>query len=205
MRQGANRNKTTPRVKDGAVQKKQNWEQSTSYFYAPDRSAVVIDRQRPGVGYRHVLRTTDIYQFLDILPDWEHLAVGLNAIVLASGEEGTNGWHTPGVVAVCAWEEDLWHEYKPDTDFYDAHAPIFERLGVPSKPLKNGNIQWQFDENSVRAYQLLHILLHELGHHHDRITTRSQVSAARGEPYAEAYALEHEAKIWDDYWRVFER
>jgi hypothetical protein len=196
--------KTTPRVKNGVVQKKQNWAQSTDYFYAPDRSAIVIDRQRPGEGYRHILRTTDIYKFLDILPDWENLAVGLNAVVLARGENGTDGWHNTGVVAVCAWEVDLWREYNPDTEFYANHAPIFERLGVMCKPLNDGYIQCQFDERTVRAYQLLHILLHELGHHHDRMTTRSQADAARGEPYAEAYALEHEAKIWDAYWRVFD-
>jgi hypothetical protein len=203
MRYSSNR-KTTPRVKDGVVQKKQNWAPSEDYFYAPNRSEIVIDRQRPGVGYRHVLKTSDIYTFLDILPDWENLAIGLNAIVLATGEGGTNGWCYKGVVAICAWEEDLWHCYDPHSEFYAAHAPIFERLGVPCTALEDGNIQYEFDENTVRAYQLLHILLHELGHHHDRMTTRSQKSAARGEPYAEAYALEHEAKIWDAYWRVFD-
>jgi hypothetical protein len=202
MRQGSNR-KTTMRVKDGLVQKKQNWSESQNYFTAPDRSSVVIDRQRPGVGFRHVLKTADIYKFLTILPDWEHLAVGLNAIVLAEAESNTDGWHTAGVVAVCAWEMDLWREYDATSDFYLAHAPIFARLDVITTTLPDGYIQCQFDENKVRAYQLLHILLHELGHHHDRITTRSQVQAARGEPYAEAYALEHEAKIWDAYWRIF--
>ena len=61
----------------------------------------------------------------------------------------------------------------------------------------------EFTESQARAYQLLHILLHELGHHHDRITTKSQVRASRGEPYAEAYALQHEALIWERYLDTF--
>jgi hypothetical protein len=55
----------------------------------------------------------------------------------------------------------------------------------------------------VRAYQLLHILTHELGHHHDRITTQSQKRAARGEPYAEAYARKYEALVWESFTRHF--
>ena len=61
----------------------------------------------------------------------------------------------------------------------------------------------EFTEAQARAYQLLHILLHELGHHHDRMTTKPKVRASRGEPYAEAYALQYEARIWDRYQEAF--
>jgi hypothetical protein len=47
-------------------------------------------------------------------------------------------------------------------------------------------VKWT--ENTARAYQLLYMFLHELGHHHDRMTTRSRRATARGEPYAESYA-----------------
>ncbi len=53
------------------------------------------------------------------------------------------------------------------------------------------------------AVQNLHILLHELGHHHDRITTRSRRRASRGESYAEQYARTYEERIWADYLRRF--
>jgi len=49
----------------------------------------------------------------------------------------------------------------------------------------------------------MHVLLHELGHHHDRMTTRSQVDAGRGELYAELYANKYMDRIWEDYVRVF--
>ena len=61
----------------------------------------------------------------------------------------------------------------------------------------------KFEETSVRAYQLLHILLHELGHHHDRMTTRAQKRSSRGENYAEEYARRYEASVWERYLKVF--
>lgn len=48
------------------------------------------------------------------------------------------------------------------------------------------------------GFQLLHVLPHELGHHRDRMTTRSRISAARGEPFAERYANEVFERLWPD-------
>ncbi len=163
----------------------------------------LIDRQRPGKGYRHVLMQRDIETFIGLLPEWGELSKGLNAIVLAPGERSTNGWHTPGVVAVCAWEADLWIDYQTGT-FIEDHKDIFDRLGVADCTPSKTAVMCEFTESQVRAYQLLHILLHELGHHHDRITTKSKVRASRGEPYAEAYALQHEALIWERYQEAFD-
>ena len=56
-----------------------------------------------------------------------------------------------------------------------------------------------FTRSTARAYQLLHVLLHELAHHHDLMTTRRQVEPGRGEQYAESWALKYEAKIWTAY------
>jgi hypothetical protein len=195
--------KSTPKVTDGKVRKKNNWGLSPDYYYAPDSRTVLIDRQRPGIGYKHVLRTTDIHRFLGLLPDWNNLAVGLNAIVLATHEYNVAGYCGPGVVAVCAWESGLWTQTR--VDFYEDHRAIFERLGVECEPLPNGDVLCKWDEPAVRAFQLLHILLHELGHHHDRMTTRKQRRTGRGESYAEEYALRYEAAIWDSYHKAFGR
>jgi len=142
----------------------------------------------------------DIEAFIRLLPDWPELSCGLNAIVLAPGEYSIGGWHTPGVVGVCAWEADLWIDYA--VSHYEDHKAILERLGVRSHEIKNG-VMCEFTEAQARAYQLLHILLHELGHHHDRMTTKSKVRASRGEPYAEQYALAYEARIWEQYQEIF--
>ncbi len=162
---------------------------------------VVIDRKRPGEGYKHLLNKSDIYLFLELLPDWNHLAVGLNAIVLAPGEWGLDGYHVPGVVHVCAWDADLWIE--TTSAHYEAHKDIWERLGVICEETSEVGYLCKWTETSARDYQLLHILLHELGHHHDRMTTRSQKRTGRGETFAEEYALLHEAAIWRQYHKAF--
>ena len=46
---------------------------------------------------------------------------------------------------------------------------------------------------------LLDVFLHELGHHHDRLHTRSKRGCARGEPYAERYAKRHGNQLWKRY------
>ena len=191
--------KSTPQVVGGRVQTKNNREWTANY-YTTAPASLVIDRQRPGKGYRHLLLQRDIEAFIRLLPDWPELSRGLNAIVLAPGEYSVGGWHSPGVVHVCAWEAELWVDYA--TSHYDDHKDVFDRLGVQSHPIENG-VMCEFTEAQAQAYQLLHILLHELGHHHDRMTTQSQVRAARGEPYAEKYALAYEARIWEQYQEEF--
>jgi hypothetical protein len=121
--------KSAPQVIKGRVQKKNNWNRSPDYYDAPLPSMVVIDRKRPGDGYKHVLHKSDIYRFLELLPDWNNLAVGLNAIVLAPGEYHTDGYHVPGVVHICAWESGIWRETTRDYRCKNARAAS-ERLQI---------------------------------------------------------------------------
>lgn len=201
--QGGNR-KSTPRVIKGKVQKKNSWSESENYYHTPQRMPV-IDRKRPGAGYRHLLRKKDIEAFIALLPDWPELSRGLNAIVLAPGDWDLDGYHVPGVVHVCAWKSKLWRTI--ENSFYEEQCAFLERLGVPCEALpeeEGGGTLCKFTEDTARAYQLLDVLLHELGHHHDRMTTRSKKRASRGEKYAEAYALKYEAQIWEQYLKTFE-
>jgi hypothetical protein len=122
--------------------------------------------------------------------------------VLAPRRRDCDGWHVPGVVAVCAWERELWREV--DSRFFAEHQSLLERLDVPCEPTNDGYVLCRFTESSIRAYQLLHVLLHELGHHHDRMTTRAKKDSCRGEGFAERYALDYEQLIWDRYLEVFD-
>ena len=191
--------KTSPKVTGGLVQKKNNWAPTADYYNTEQRLPV-IDRKRPGKGYRHLLKQKDIHDFISILPDWNELSVGLNGIVLAPGSWDCFGYHVPGVVHICAWEEDIWIELSQK--YYEQDRELLEKLNVECTQVKNSML-CKFTENTARAHQLLATLLHELGHHHDRMTTKSKLDADRGEPYAEAYAKAYAEQIWIEYQEKF--
>src|SRR3954467_5353308 len=79
------------RVKNGVVQKKNNWARTPTYWNTR-QELPVIDRQRPGRGYKHLLRAHHIDDFISIVPDWDELSRGLDAILLAPGERNLDGW-----------------------------------------------------------------------------------------------------------------
>ena len=116
--------------------------------------------------------------------------------MLDAGRYEVDGWHSHGTVGLCAWERGLWVDYH--ADYVQEHRPVLERLGVEAHPHDAGVVV-RWTENAARAYQLLHVFLHELGHHHDRMTTRSRNRASRGETYAEEYAKHYADRIWDSY------
>ncbi len=194
--------KTTPRVVHGQVKAKNN-RALTRGLVDPSRTAPEIFRERPGEGHRHVVSQRDLWTFTRLLPEWSELADGLSAILLAEHDGACDGWHSPGVVALCAWE--AWSPVVRGRSYVEEHRAIFERLCIACEPGEDPeDLLCHVSENQARAFMLLHVFLHELGHHHDRMTTRSKASASRGEPYAEAWALEHEGRVWDRYTRAFE-
>lgn len=196
---GFNR-RTTPKVTDGKVQKKNRHAPTSNYWNTLQR-VPAIDKERPGRGYRHLLTKKDILEFIEIVPEWNELSTGLDAVLLARGEFDLDGWYDDGVVGICAWSRDVWREVH--NPFFHAHEEVFSRLGVESEPRGSFHI-CRFTEMKARAYQLLHIFLHELGHHHDRMTTKRQMFTGRGEGYAENWALKHEKMVWDSYLRKFD-
>ena len=193
--------KTGTKVRDGKVTRKNRTELSNHYSQVR-QAAPVIDRLRPGDGYKHYLTIADVKRFIQILPDWDELSIGLDAIILDEGGDAM-GWHWDGVVAVCAWERDYTLDW--DTKFVNDHLGILDRLGVELEPIEDDpDGTWcYFDDASIKGFQLMHILLHELGHHHDRMTTKSRVQSARGEPFAETYALNYADRLWDAYFQEF--
>lgn len=192
--------RTTPKVVGGKTLRKNRWKPTPNcYNTAQDKPA--IDRRRPGTGYRHILKKRDVERFIRLLPDWNQLSIGLNVIVLAPGDSTFDGWHRPGIVAVCAWNID--QAIRVESWYYHAHRKIFKKLDVPSTKLCDDEYLCEFTRSTIRAYQLLHILLHELGHHHDRMTTKYQLRSSRGERFAEHYALNYADRIWVSYLEEF--
>jgi hypothetical protein len=197
--------KSTPAVKGGQVQKKNDWSLTPNYYSHAQRD-VIIDRKRPGKGYRHLLMARDIRAFIGLLPDWGELSVGLDAIVLAPGEQGLFGYHVTSVVHICAWElsdceDPLWQEM--DDECYQRRRSVLQRCEVPCEEIEPGYYLCKFTEATVCAHPLLRTLLHEFGHHHDRMTTKRQRNSDRGESYSDAYALKYKALIWERYRETF--
>lgn len=192
----------TPRVVDGIVQKKNNWKRTPGVWNTRFSPPAVI-KEKPGKGYRHVVSRRDVLKFVELIPEWETLAAGLYLIVLTQGWWDYAGrYSSAGRIHISAWGDEDWQTWRPR--FYHEHAAVLQRLGVPCEQDSDGDYLCKFNPNTIRAWQLLHIFLHELGHHHDRMATQSQRRPPRGERYAEEYALRYEQVIWDRYRQEFE-
>jgi hypothetical protein len=191
--------KTDPKVIGGKTLKKNNWARSVSRaFLGPND--IFVERRNPGKGYKHVVSRRQVTAFLNLLPDWGEISQGLRGMILAEGGQGCDGWHRLGTVALCAWEQDLW--ISVGEVYHTEHKSVLAMLGVESQ--RRGD-EWvlKYTPQQATAFALMHVLLHELGHHHDRMTTRRQASASRGEGYAERYANEYAPMIWERYQDVF--
>ena len=94
--------KTSPKVIGGLVQRKNNHKPTAAEGY-------VVDRIRPGKGYKHVVSKKDIHDFTDLIPDWGEISVGIESIILDSGDEFTDGYYRhynregTGVIWLSAW------------------------------------------------------------------------------------------------------
>lgn len=249
--------RSAPRVVGGRVQRKNRW------THGPDWTPthqVRIERYKPDEGFQHFVSPTDITAFLNLLPQWRELSIGLQRVVLST-DMSCLGWHRPGTVAICPWEEYCTVVLYPE--YYDEHASILGRLGVPCRSVvmqktvlgwsedrlclacgerieanskgyqligepdvlcddcgdvtpethkdRFGNsVGWgtigylaEFTPATIQAFLLVHVLVHELGHHHDRMTSPKRRDCTRGERFAEEYAQRHEAEIWAKYQKVF--
>jgi hypothetical protein len=203
------RRKTSPKVKDGRVVPKNRWSPTRAIAEAfagravPDGPSLVVHREHPGRSYRHLVDEWDVRLFVALLDDWPDLSQQLRGVLLAAGDEHCQGWYSGGVIGLAAWSRDLAQEW--DKPFVDEHAVVLDRLDVPTEPCEQDSVLCRFDEASARGFLLMHVLLHELGHHRDRLDTRRRVDSPRGEPFAEAYANERAEALWPAYHRAFAR
>jgi hypothetical protein len=190
--------RTATKVKDGRVQRKNRHKPTGQNGY-------VLDRESPGRGFRHVVSKRDIQAFIEIIPDWGRLSKRLERIVLSAAKDGCDAeyffYHREetGAIFLRAWHEDLWVELR--TDYFDAHEGILARLGV-SFDRREKDVLCRFTESQARAFILLHVFLHELGHHYDR-TRQKHFGATKGEDYAEKFAVSLFGQLFPEYVRVF--
>jgi len=189
--------RTATKVKDGRVQRKNRHLPTGLQGY-------VLDRESPGRGFRHVVSKRDVQAFIDVIPDWHHLSQRLERIILScrSSEDGAYEFYhreETGAIFLSAWREDLWIELT--VEYFDAHEEIFSRLGV-SHDRAERTVVCRFTEAQARAFMLLHVFMHELGHHHDRLHQKHRDST-RGEDYAERFATNRFDQLFPVYVRIF--
>ena len=143
------------------------------------------------------MTVAQLREFITLLPDWDELALGLDAISIWSGNERWLGLSNPGVVVITAWNQDLWWDVEPE--FLVREPWVTAQLGAETGPASDdGLVELRWTLPQARAYMLLDVLVHELGHHHDRMTTGG-TDAPRGEPYAIGYADRVREAIFPEY------
>jgi hypothetical protein len=187
---------TAPKVRGGKVQKKNNHRLTLKRGY-------VITRASPKRGYRHVVSKQDLLDFLELIPGVEGLLANIECIHLGGGRPGADGMYIgyfrekSGVIRIEAWPKDLAFDLA--ADYFDAHRMIFERIHLKFEK-KGDVVHCWFDEAKARAFLLVHVFLHELGHHHD-FTLRNETSS--GEAFAERFSRDLEELVWPAYVRKF--
>lgn len=191
--------KTATKIRNGRVSNK-NRNEKTPNYWNTRQSEIQIDIQKPGKGYKHFLKKKDLIQFWNILPDKEKIGIELDAIILAEGNNMCDGWYQNGVICICAWEKEMSREmnYK----YFEDHKDLFERLEV-KYILKKDSVVCDFNENQIKAFQLLRVMTHEIGHHIDRIRTRKRRTCPQGEVFAFKFEKVYEKKIWNKYFEYF--
>jgi hypothetical protein len=217
------RRKTTPRVKDGQVQTKNRRGVTAPDGYTQSASLQIV-RRAPGPRQVHVVDEHDVRRFLDLLPEWPLLGAGIHAIVLDNDDGDFDGcYRHDGVIFLASWPEEIVREL--GVAYHEAHREVFDRIGVPfdivhepAAPEEPGPphahtppprdpepfARCWFEPATARDYLLMHVFLHELGHHHDRRTLR-RGRGGRGEDYAEAWAIDRERELWPRYRAAFGR
>jgi hypothetical protein len=169
--------------------------------YLSRQDEIRIDRRQAGQGYRHVVSVADVRAFVGLLPDWDDVAVGLRSIVIDRGASFAIGWYSPGTVALCAWQSGLWGE--TTAGWIADNESLLGLLDVAVEK-RDGSHFILWTERQARAFMLLDVLPHELGHHRDLMTTMDYEDALADEPYADEYAREVRDLVWPAYTRHFE-
>ena len=185
--------RTAPGVKDGQVQRKNRHGRTPSYW-TQHQTVPVFDKERPGPGHRHLLTTRDLDRFASLMSWWDEVAVGLDAVLLARAETSSDAWYDLGVVGLCAWPREIQCTWTQG--YVQEHRDLLAAMNVPLRP-QGVDVLVDFSEDTAKAFQLCHLLLHELGHHADRMATHRQAdSSPRGEDYAEQWARDRFEEAW---------
>ena len=185
--------KSAPCVRRGKVQK-QNRTALSPDVYEQELAEFVFRRDRPLKGWYHPASIRDVQRFMSVIPDWQRLSMGLRAVILRSGNWWRYGqYNTAGVIGLEAWPRDEEQSFRQDDRW------LLDQLGVELNESGYGLLT----PEQAKGFVLLSTFLHEVGHHVDRMSTRSKADAANGEPFAIRFEQSRQRELWQAYVREF--
>lgn len=188
--------KSAPGVRGGKIQKKNRTSLSPD-IYVHDFESLVVQRVRPSKGCVHAVTPTDVRRFVALIPDWNEASQGLKAVVLTPGGDDCYGrYNNAGIIKLDAWPKSE-ETYVPVRKEW-----LIRAMGIEAE---HHDLGWflRLSRDQIRCFLLLGTFLHELGHHLDRISTRSKADASNGEPYAIAYEMRRQRELWPAYCAEF--
>ncbi|PCJ18415.1 MAG: hypothetical protein COB02_10995 [Candidatus Cloacimonadota bacterium] len=191
--------KVTPKVKNGLVQKKNN-HSKTKGAYNHDGSELLIFKYKALKNYSHVVSVSDLHKFISIFPDFKKYSEGLHSIILDGSFHSPMGLCEIGVISLMAWEKDSFDDPDSCPDWLEEHKDVLTTLGVE---FSIENKYSYFTKKTARDFMLIHVFVHEIGHHYDRWCTYSKNSFPGGEPFAENFANNLFDEIWPKYQDIF--
>lgn len=175
--------KTATKIVNGRVSRKNRSVITSVYGYT-------IEKVPAGRGFTHVVSPQKLEEFIELIPDWKKHSYRLERIILTRGYEDFFGYHQDhryektATISLCPWPKKLWAPMS--VRFFRNHQYFFDRLGVTYQ-IRLSNVICRFTVTQARAFSLLHVFLHELGHHIDWQHRRGE-RLRRVEEYAEAFA-----------------
>ncbi|RYG23660.1 hypothetical protein EON82_13340 [bacterium] len=188
--------KSAPGVRGGKTRKKNRTALSPD-IYEHEFDRLVVQRIRPAKGHYHAVSPTDVRRFAALIPDWETVSEGIRAVVLTPGGDDCFGrYHNAGVIKLDAWPKVETAYVPPRKEW------LMRQLGIEEP---HDDIGWflHLSREQVRCFLLMGTFLHDLGHHIDRMTTRSKADASNGEPFAIAYEHRRQRELWEAFCREF--
>jgi hypothetical protein len=188
--------KSAPGSRGGKTQKKNRTALSPD-VYVHQFESLVVQRVRPIRGSYHAVTPTDVRRFVSIIPDWDEVAAGIKAVILTPGGDDAYGrYNNVGIIKLDAWRRD-------EPVFIPGRKEWLVRAMGIHEPDDGEGWELVFSRDQVRCLLLMGTFLHELGHHVDRIQTRSKADASNGEPYAIAYEQRRQPELWEAYCAAF--
>lgn len=202
MRNKSNR-KTTPKVRDGQVQKKDR-HQWTEFQDLLDSDAFSTIKMKPEDGYMHVVDRKSVLDFVELIPGWSEMSKGLSALVLGSDgcSSQTDINYSPksyNSIWLSPFPKDMTLYWS--AGFASEHRSIAESLGVELKWLESGEAVTEWTKPQAQAWQLLHLFLYDL-YCHNECTTQENDDYHHQHKLAEEYSIKTAQLIISDYERV---